>query len=94
MTAQVDWPRLLGDIAYLIGEADFAFPQVRTPAGTPTLAKYLDVSRGAVRNMLDGTEPRHSDGERFIGVWVKLTGKPRQFVPVCKVTFSAAKLKG
>jgi hypothetical protein len=85
MTTRVDWPRLLSDIAWLIGEYDFAFPDVRTPAGTPKLAVYLQLSRGAVRNMLDGTEPRHSDGQRLIAVWMRLSGKPAAYVPVERI---------
>jgi hypothetical protein len=90
MTQSIDWPRLLGDIAYLIGEQDFAFPEVRVAVGTQRLATYLELSRGAVRNYLDGTEPRHSEGERLITVWVKLSGKPREFAPRERASMSAA----
>lgn len=88
----VDWPRLLGDVQYLIGELQSGSEVVRTPVGTPKLADYLDVSRGTVRNWLDGTEPRHTEGERLIAVWIGLTGKGRQFVPVTVRVFSAAKV--
>jgi len=93
MTIGVDWPRLLEDISWLIGEADFAFPDVRTPAGTPKTAAYLGISRGALRNLLDGTEPRHSDGERLIAIWVKLSGKPPQFVPVARTSMTASQAR-
>ena len=90
MTTSIDWPRLLGDIAYLIGEQDFASPDVRVAVGTQRLATYLELSRGAVRNYLDGTEPRHSEGERLITVWVRLSGKPREFAPVQRSTSMSA----
>ena len=90
MSATTDWPRLLDDIAYLNGGADFAFPGVRTPVGQPRLAAYLHVHRSTVRNWIDGAEPKHSDGEQLIAVWVKLTGNSLEFVPVALMPISAS----
>lgn len=90
-TTTVDWPRLLGDIAYLLGDQLHPDSDQRQAVGTPRLAEYLGISRGALRNLLDGTEPRHSDGEAFIREWVRLTGKPAAFVPMARAVFSAAK---
>ena len=93
MTARTtcDWPKLLDDLAWLLGPADFAFPNVRRPAGTEALASYLGMSRGAVRNMLDGTEPRYSQGRDLIAAWVRLSGKTEANLPTCRVSFSAAR---
>lgn len=76
----IDWPQVLGDIAYLLGDA-IPGTNLRQPLGTERLARELGIARSTVRNILDGTEPRHSDGERFISRWASLSGKPGAFAP-------------
>lgn len=76
----IDWPQVLGDIAYLLGDT-IPGSDRRQPLGTERLARELDLARGTVRNILDGTEPRHSDGERFLERWASLSGKPRAVAP-------------
>ena len=49
------------------------------PIGLAPLAERLDVSRGALRNWMDGTEPRHMDGEMLIWRWEIATGKKREY---------------
>lgn len=87
----VDFPRLIGDIQYLLGEEDPA-THVRTPIGTPALSRYLGVSRGAVRNWLDGTVPNWDDGHMLVARWCSLTGKAQEFVPLVKRSLSAARM--
>lgn len=93
MTTQVDWPRLLDDLRWLLGEPDFAFPDARTPLAKPKLAIQLGMSWGAMRNLFDGTEPRHTQGEALIAMWCRLSGKGREFVPICRVSFTAAQMR-
>lgn len=90
MSSNIDWPRLLGDIAYLLGE-QLPGTVAREPVGTPTLARHLNKSRGAVRNWLEGTEPRHSEGQELIEVWCSLSGKAAGYAPICVRSMSAAK---
>lgn len=92
-TAYIDWPRLLGDLQYLLGEPATDGSGVVTNAGTPTLAVYLGVKRTTLRGWLDGSEPKHSQGEQLIAAWVRLSGKPREFTPITVVTYSAAKMR-
>ena len=94
--AGYDWPRILGDIAWLLGEPMPGAEHLRVPVGGRILGEYLGLTRGAIRRWLeDGAEPRHDDGEYVIGVWVELTGKARQFLPARTVTvLSASKFKG
>lgn len=77
---RVDFSQVLQDIAWQIGPEP-APGEARQPAGTRALANYLGVSRGAIRNMLDGTEPRYHEGLWFISVWTHLTGKQEAFLP-------------
>ena len=88
----VDWPRLLGDIQYLLGEVPPG-ETIVTPVGQVRLAAYLDVSRGTVRRWIEeDAEPRHVDGEHVIAVWMRLTAKGREYLPIRVVSLSAAKL--
>lgn len=90
----VDWQRLLGDLEWLLGEPDPRNPELlRIPVGTITLARELDVPRGTLRRWLEGAEPRHDDGERIIAVWVRITGKAREYVPRTRPVLSATKLR-
>jgi len=88
--ASIDWPRLLGDIAYLIGE-EVPGSCAREPVGSRLLAAYLGVSRGALRNWQDGTEPRHSEGEQLIETWCRLCGKPEASAPITVRSLSASR---
>lgn len=90
---QIDWPTLLSDIAYLLGEPDAANPDVRVPCSSYRLAEDLAVPRGTLRNWLDGSEPKHADGERLIDRWCALTGKARVFAPAQRQTLSASRVR-
>lgn len=90
MTApRIDWPRLLGDIAYMLGEPDPGNPDVRVPCSQERLASALGVARGTLRGWMDGSEPKHGDGERLLDRWVRLTGQARIFAPVDRRPLSA-----
>ncbi len=75
----IDWPRVLAEIAWCIGQEDR--DGVRVPAGQKRLVRYLGIRRGTYRRWLDGAEPRHRDGEVLIAVWCSLTGKPTHLAP-------------
>jgi hypothetical protein len=89
----IDWPRLLGDLQYLLGEPATDGSGVVIIAGTPTLATYLGVKRTTLVGWIDGAEPKHSQGERLIEAWTRLSGKPREFTPITIVSLSAAKMR-
>lgn len=87
---RIDWPSLLGDIAYMLGEIDPANPTVREPVNTSRLAILLHTPRGTLIGWLEGSEPKHADGERLIDRWLVLTGKPREFAPMERRSLSAS----
>lgn len=88
---QIDWSRVLEDIAWQLGEADLAFPHVRRPAGTRAMAAALHINRSTLLRWVDGAEPRHSDGEMLLAHWCRMTGKSLTFAPRCRASLSAAK---
>lgn len=90
--ARIDWAKLLDDIAYLLGEPVTHNPEQRAPVSSRRLADSLQVARGTLQGWMDGSEPRHSDGEAVIAHWCRLTGKARTFVPVDRYVFSASKV--
>lgn len=90
-SARIDWPKVLEEIAYMLGDARTDNEQLRDPVSQEKLADALTAPRGTLRGWLDGSEPRHSDGERLIAHWCRLTGKARTFVPVDRYVYSAAK---
>lgn len=81
-TAYVDWPRLLGDIAYLLGEPEFEGSASRRPLSEVRLAAALGFSRGKLQNVLNGTRVEYHDGCMLILRWASLSGKPKEFVPI------------
>ena len=81
--APVDWPRLLGDLAYLLGD-ELPGTAAREPAPLGTLAEFLAVPRSTLRGWLEGAEPKHNDGEALLMCWCALTGKARAFAPLMR----------
>lgn len=83
----VDWPRLLGDLQYLLGEPTQAIGvevqeyTAMRPATLSHLAAYLGRYRTTVTGWQNGQEPKHRDGEELIERWCTLTGKSRVYVP-------------
>lgn len=77
---RVDWPMVLGDLAHVLGEPTID-GRGRVPCTQEQLAKALDVARGTLRGWMDGSEPRHADGEHLLARWCALTGKGRGFAP-------------
>lgn len=89
----INWQQLLDDIAYLLGD-DLPGSPAHAPVGTPALAKYLGHSRSTVvRWMTEGAQPRHSDGEELLRVWVRLTGKDVAFAPRERAVLSATSIR-
>ena len=93
VVTRTDWPQLLAEIAYLLGDPTPENPDVREPLSQRLLADRLEIPRETLRGWMDGSEPRHTDGERLIAVWVQLTGKARTFIPTTRVSFSAARVR-
>lgn len=92
--ARVDFTKVLDDIAYLLGDARLDNPLLRDPCSQEKLAEALDVPRGTLRGWIDGSEPRHADGEKLLVTWCRLTGKARTFAPASRVLYSAHKVTG
>jgi hypothetical protein len=92
-SSRIDFTKVLEDIAYQLGEPLPSNPEQREAVSVVKLADALDVPRGTLRNWLDGSEPRHTDGEKILAHWQRLTGKARTFAPVDRYVFSAAKAK-
>jgi hypothetical protein len=51
---RIDWPIVLGEIAYLLGDLDPLNPERRVPCGERALADRLDTARSTLRGWLDG----------------------------------------
>lgn len=90
---RVDFPRLLGDIAYLLGDLDPINPAQRIACSQEKLAERLVVARGTLRGWLEGSRPKHDEGERLIEVWCTLSSKSRTFVPLERRSFSASQVR-
>lgn len=54
----------------------------RSGYGINSIAALADVSRTAVRNYCVDTTPGHPQGDRLIRAWCKLSGSPREAVPM------------
>lgn len=89
----VDWPRLLGDIAYLLGEDEPNLPNSRKPLSEVKLAKAVGFSRGKLQNILSGTKVEYHDGCALIARWSGLCGKPKEFAPITVRSMSASTMK-
>lgn len=90
---RVDWPTILGDIAYLLGDVDPMNRSVRIACSERVLAERLETARSTLKGWLDGSEPKHSDGERIIAEWCVLTGHGPSFVPRERRVLSAAQVR-
>lgn len=89
--AVIDWPQMLRDLQYLLGDDLPGSVPERLPIGTRALAAHLGIKREKLRTMLDGSRMEHSDGELIIAHWMRLSGKQRAFVPMTRATLSAHK---
>lgn len=93
MTTAIDWPTLITELAYVLGDVDESHPDSRVPCSSRVLAQKLGVDRGLIRRWHDGGEPGHAHGEMLLLRWVQLTSKAREFAPRARVSLSAAKLR-
>lgn len=90
--ARIDFAAMLTDIAYLLGEPmPGGQEHVRVPVSQEKLAEHLQVPRGTLRMWMNGSQPRHAEGEMLLGAWCRLSGKARTFAPVDRFVFSASK---
>lgn len=87
----IDWPKLLEEVALCLGDPDPQLAGQRVPCSTLQLADQLAVARGTLRGWLDGSEPKHADGEQLLARWCALTGKDRIFAPRQTRPLSAAR---
>jgi hypothetical protein len=78
---RIDWAALLGEIAWLLGDPEPHLEGQRVPCSQERLATALGVPRGTLRGWMDGSEPKHTDGEKLLDRWCGLTGKARLFAP-------------
>ena len=79
----IHWPRLLGDLAYLLGD-ELPGTTAREPAPLGTLAEFLAVPRSTLRGWLEGAVTRHNDGEALLVRWCALTGRARLYAPLVR----------
>ena len=91
MSTNVDWAALLNELAYLLGDEVPNQPQLRVALGTPRLAEQLGITRGKLRNILDGTKVEYDEGTAWIAMWCRLTGKSTAFVPRTQRSMSSPK---
>jgi hypothetical protein len=89
----IDWPAVLTELAYILGDTDESHPDSRVPCGTRVLAQHLGVHRESIRRWHDGSEPGHADGEMLLTRWQLLTGKAREFAPRTRLVLSAARMR-
>lgn len=88
-TLAIDWPKVFDELAYLLGDVVEPDTGRREPVSVSALADALKVPRGTLRYWIDGSEPRHVDGEGVLMVWCRLTGKGRDFAPRTRRPLSA-----
>lgn len=89
----IDWPQMLADMAFLLGEEDHTQPGGRQHCSQKVLGEYIGRSRTTVQGWLDGQEPKHFEGEMIIRAWCGLTTKAREFAPRQRPVFSASRMK-
>ena len=89
----IDWPALLSDIAYLLGDYAPDDASQRIPCGERPLARYLGVSRGTLRHWVSGGTPRYDDGCMMLERWCALSNKSDMFAPRHQRMLSAAKTR-
>lgn len=68
-TTRVDWFGVLTDLN-------------RRGLTTVTIAQLVTAPRATVLGWKQGAEPNHADGERLVGLWVRITGNARESVPM------------
>jgi hypothetical protein len=88
----IDWPKIIEEIADRLGEEDPVCPGQRIPCSGRPLAAQLSQPRSTLQGWIDGSEPKHADGEALLDRWSQLTGKARIFAPREQRSLSAAKL--
>lgn len=68
-TSRVDWFAILIDLN-------------RRGIPTSSLTGIIGVPKGTILGWKQGAEPNHADGERLVGLWLRMTEKPRTDVPM------------
>ncbi len=93
MATTIDWPAILTDIAYQLGDVDESHPDSRVPCSSRVLARDLEVERDQVRRWHEGSIMEYSQGVKLLRRWSDLTGKAQEFAPRKHESLSAAKLR-
>lgn len=71
---RVDWFRVLADLQYL-GLSNY------------DVSQRLGIAKRTIGGWKAGAEPRHCDGEELIALWVHMTSKPREGLPMERAGF-------
>lgn len=45
------------------------------------ISAHIHIPRTTILGWKQGAEPKHSDGEKLVGIWQSLTGKSRENLP-------------
>lgn len=77
---RVDWFAIIADLN-------------RQGIHTNALDAYCGVTRHKASYYKQGGEPKHDDGERLIGLWIGITGKTREQLPVIKEQLSVTRAR-
>jgi hypothetical protein len=80
MVMAVNWPAVLADLC-------------GGRMNTYAVSELIGVPRSTLRGWLDGSEPKHADGERVLLAWMKTTGRSRDRVPMERRELSAARMR-
>lgn len=89
----IDIPRVLEDIAYMLGEVEPVNRLVRVPLSSVKLAEALGIPRGTLRGWMDGGDPGLHHGLMIIGLWCQVTGKAQTFIHRQRASFSASQVR-
>lgn len=89
----IDIPRVLEDIAYMLGEPEPTNKLLRAPLRTEKLAEALGVPRSTLRGWIDGSDPGLHHGLMIIGLWCQVTGKAQTFIHRQQRPLSASQVR-
>jgi len=77
---RVDWFRILQDLK----ESGWSLYRVQ---------EEIDIPKTTLIGYKSGAEPRHKDGEKLIGLWVRITVMPRDAIPMQADELSASSFR-
>jgi hypothetical protein len=90
----VDWERIIDDLLWLMGDPDPRNPELLRKAISPRqLATRIGVPYTTVDGWMNGNMPRANDLAALAQVWVSLTSKAPEFVPLKRIELSASAVR-